>query len=83
VIKERPAEATTTMERRGHGESDSPESGVIACAVLTVSFAAIFVALRFYTRWKIVKMIGGEDWFILVSLILSVGNSIAICYGES
>jgi hypothetical protein len=57
--------------------------GIVACAVITVTAAAGFVALRFHTRWKIVKMVGAEDWFILASLLFSIGTSIGLCIRES
>jgi hypothetical protein len=65
-----------TMEAKNTGSLDA---SIYACTVLSVSIAAIFVALRFYTRWRLVRMIGAEDWLILFSLLLSLGSSISLC----
>ncbi|KAH8751941.1 hypothetical protein F5883DRAFT_719974 [Diaporthe sp. PMI_573] len=52
---------------------DSLVPNVIACAVVTWAISAVFVALRFYTRTRILSVIGWSDWLILVSWIFSCG----------
>lgn len=42
---------------------------VVPCAVISTAVAAAFVGLRFYTRGIILRRLGLEDWFILVSLV--------------
>ena len=44
-------------------------ASVIAAAVTTVSFAAVFVILRFVTRGVIVRALGLSDWVILIALV--------------
>ena len=48
---------------------DSLSDGVIVCAVLCFVIAAVFVALRFYTRTRILKVLAASDWFLLASLV--------------
>lgn len=52
---------------------DSFVPNVIVCAVVTWVIAAIFVALRFYTRTRIISVIGWSDWFIFASWFFSCG----------
>ncbi|POS77163.1 hypothetical protein DHEL01_v204455 [Diaporthe helianthi] len=52
---------------------DSLVPNIIACAVVTWAIAAVFVALRFYTRTCILSVIGWSDWLILTSWIFSCG----------
>lgn len=54
---------------------DDRGSSVIAAAVVVFAITAAVVALRFYTRVKIVRVLGAEDWTILVALIFSAGVS--------
>lgn len=42
---------------------------VVPCAVVSTGLAAVFVGLRLYTRGVILRRLGLEDWFILVSLV--------------
>jgi hypothetical protein len=44
--------------------------GIIAAWVVMMTFASITVALRFYTRRFILRVLGIEDWLILVALVL-------------
>jgi len=62
-----------------HDAGDGQDRGgdIIAASVVIFLFAAAAVALRFYTRVKIVRVLGAEDWTILVALVLSLGVSIA------
>lgn len=62
--------------------TDRLDTVIYVCAILTFTIATFFVALRFYTRWRLVKMVGGEDWLILFSLLLSMGSSIGLCLRE-
>lgn len=52
---------------------DSLAPNIIVCAVVTWAIAAVFVALRFYTRTRILSVIGWSDWLILISWIFSCG----------
>lgn len=55
--------------------SDNYSGSIIISAVLTWLIAALFVALRFYTRGWLVRILGWEDWVILASLLFSALNS--------
>jgi hypothetical protein len=59
-------------------ESNGPL--VTGVAVGFLSAAALFMALRFYTRGAILKNIGKDDWTMLVALVFSLLNSIAMCF---
>ncbi len=48
---------------------------LVAATVTTVTIAAIFVGLRFYTRIRIVRTLGPSDYAILLALIFSIGNT--------
>ena len=48
---------------------------LVAATVTTVTIAAIFVGLRFYTRIRIVRTLGPSDWAIFLALIFSIGNT--------
>lgn len=52
---------------------DSLVPNIVVCAVVTWAIAAVFVALRFYTRTCILSVIGWSDWLILTSWIFSCG----------
>ncbi|KAG8167497.1 hypothetical protein KVR01_003186 [Diaporthe batatas] len=52
---------------------DSLVPNIIVCAVVTWAIAAVFVALRFYTRTCILSVVGWSDWLILISWIFSCG----------
>lgn len=54
----------------------SYQAHVLACAITTWVIAALFVGLRFYLRGHLMKVLGREDWTILVSLIFSGGLSV-------
>lgn len=55
--------------------SASYQGNVVACAVATWVIAAIFVSLRFYLRGHLIKVLGREDWMILLALVFSAGIS--------
>lgn len=42
---------------------------VITCAVLTTLVAGAAVAARFYARWRILDVVGTEDWLIFVAFV--------------
>lgn len=64
-----------------HTDADADQPGgsyqgnIIGCAVATWAVAAVFVGLRFYLRGHLMKVLGREDWTILVSLCFSAGIS--------
>lgn len=55
--------------------ADSYQANIIVCAVITWIIAAVFVALRFYTRRWLMHIIGWEDGVILASLFFSALTS--------
>lgn len=61
--------------------TQSRQVNIIVCAVMTLLVAATAVGLRFYTRSRIIYVLGPEDWMILVALILSAANSTATIRG--
>lgn len=71
------------MSLHGAGTGHDPGDDMIAAAVLIFLVAAATVALRFYTRVKIVRVLGAEDWAILVALVLALGVSICAITRES
>lgn len=50
---------------------DSLKINIIVASTVCWFISAIFVALRFYTRGVVIKVIGGSDWSILVALIFA------------
>lgn len=44
-------------------------AAVAASATVTWAIAAVMVALRFYTRSKIVHALGVEDWLLVAALV--------------
>jgi hypothetical protein len=61
---------------RGAGQDDDLGGTVVAASIVCFAIAAAMVALRFYTRIKIVRVLGAEDWTILAALVLSLGASL-------
>ncbi|KAK1752698.1 hypothetical protein QBC47DRAFT_349501 [Echria macrotheca] len=57
---------------------DSRRANLIACAVICWVIAAVFVAIRFYTRGVIIRVINWSDWYILGAVIFSAGNAVAL-----
>ncbi|KAH7067024.1 hypothetical protein BKA63DRAFT_425415 [Paraphoma chrysanthemicola] len=51
---------------------------VAACAIVTVISAGLFVILRFYTRTRMLNILGRDDWCILGALVFSIGNTITM-----
>jgi hypothetical protein len=54
---------------------DNFQLNVIICSVVTFLIAATFVCLRFYTRGRLLKVLGWEDWTNLGGLIFSGAQS--------
>ncbi|KAK3693354.1 hypothetical protein B0T22DRAFT_496179 [Podospora appendiculata] len=54
---------------------DSRQVNIIAASVICWVIAAVFVALRFYTRGVIIRVIGWTDWSILLALIFAGATS--------
>lgn len=58
---------------------------IYVCAVLTWAITAAFVAARFYTRGRLLRVLGPEDWVILLSLVCLSDASLAridpLCVG--
>ncbi|KAK3382149.1 hypothetical protein B0T24DRAFT_518844 [Lasiosphaeria ovina] len=50
---------------------DSRQANIYAAAVLCWAISALFVALRFYTRGFLIRVLGPSDWSILLSLIFA------------
>ncbi|KAL2167290.1 hypothetical protein VTG60DRAFT_1449 [Thermothelomyces hinnuleus] len=50
---------------------DSLQLNIIVSSTICWFIAALFVALRFYTRGIIIRVLGWSDWSILLALILS------------
>ncbi|KAK4161108.1 hypothetical protein QBC43DRAFT_100081 [Cladorrhinum sp. PSN259] len=50
---------------------DSLRINIIVSAAVCWFIALIFVILRFYTRGVVIRVLGGPDWSILVSLIFA------------
>ncbi|KAK1978808.1 hypothetical protein LZ30DRAFT_203692 [Colletotrichum cereale] len=48
---------------------------VLPVAVLSAAVATAFVCMRFYTRIRILRTIGWEDWTILASLVFAIATS--------
>ncbi|KAN0112482.1 hypothetical protein V8E51_005433 [Hyaloscypha variabilis] len=59
--------------------SNSRALSVIVWSTVTVAIAAFVVILRIITRWKILNFLGKDDWFILVAVVFSIGNTICMC----
>ncbi|KAK0732010.1 hypothetical protein B0H67DRAFT_566439 [Lasiosphaeris hirsuta] len=57
---------------------NSLKANLYASAVVCWAVAAIFVALRFYTRGVVIRVLGPTDWSILAALIFGAGTSVAI-----
>ncbi|KAF4625948.1 hypothetical protein G7Y89_g12214 [Cudoniella acicularis] len=53
---------------------------VIICSVVTVFIATAAVCLRFFTRRRIIHVLGREDWFILLALFFSIGNTVGMIF---
>ena len=56
------------------GTDRSYSVDIIVCAVITGFIGSVFVALRFYTRGIMLKVLSWEDWLILVAQVSQVGD---------
>lgn len=56
---------------------DSLQANIICAVIITWVISAVFVAARFYTRYYLVRVIGLTDWFLLLSLVFSLGVTIS------
>lgn len=45
------------------------QADIIACAIITWLIALFFVILRFYTRGRLIRVLGPTDWCIIPSLV--------------
>ncbi|KAK0642033.1 hypothetical protein B0T16DRAFT_335240 [Cercophora newfieldiana] len=54
-------------------DTSTLSTNVIVAWSIMMSFAAVTVGLRFYTRRLIIHVLGIEDWLILAAMILAVG----------
>jgi hypothetical protein len=59
----------TTMPSQMGSPSDNQAPNIYACAITTVVIAGIAVAARFYARARILRVVGIEDWCILIALV--------------
>jgi len=57
---------------------EAAQSSAICIAFTAV--AALFLALRLWTRFGIVRNIGPEDWIILAAFLGSIAYTIAVGY---
>ncbi|KAK4209447.1 hypothetical protein QBC37DRAFT_256783, partial [Rhypophila decipiens] len=57
---------------------DTRQANIIICGAFCFGIAALFVALRFYTRTYIIRALGPTDWSILVALAFSAATTAGI-----
>ncbi|KAM6512063.1 hypothetical protein FALCPG4_017050 [Fusarium falciforme] len=60
--------------------NESRQANIIVCAVLTWVFALTFVCLRLYTRARLTRCFGGEDWILVTAMVSSTAMAITIIY---
>ena len=51
---------------------------MFACAVVLSVIASTAVALRFVARGYILRVLGLTDWFLLLTLFFSYGNTVCV-----
>jgi hypothetical protein len=51
------------------GLTASSTNGVLSVGIIFWTFATVAVILRFWTRTMIVRVLGKDDWFMLVALV--------------
>ena len=56
---------------------------VIACAIVCLVVSGLIVGLRFYSRGVITKVLGREDWCILVAWVIYIDLDIAVFFLHS
>jgi len=52
-------------------ESNASATPIIVCVMFGLAVTAVI--LRFFTRARIIKQLGFEDWLILVALLFAAG----------
>ncbi|KAK3392729.1 hypothetical protein B0H63DRAFT_515948 [Podospora didyma] len=57
---------------------DSHQNNIYASSVICWAIAAVFVALRFYTRGVIIRVLGPTDWCILTALVFAAATSAGV-----
>ncbi|AEO60814.1 hypothetical protein MYCTH_74573 [Thermothelomyces thermophilus ATCC 42464] len=62
-----PGPSTADLPHNSHGPN------ILAACFVTWTIALIFVLLRFWTRTKIVRLLGPADWCIASSLVVAAG----------
>lgn len=75
--------ANVTMLEQAHGGMDHKVglhwtmggTMVFVCAVLLSVISTVAVALRFFARGYILRVLGPSDWFLFFNLIVSFGNT--------
>ena len=55
-------------------DTSSRQGEVIGCSITMLALASAAVALRFYSRGSILRVLGKEDWTILTSLVGARGR---------
>jgi hypothetical protein len=50
-------------------DRSTQQGGIISIWIVMFSLAALTVGLRFYTRTKILRILGVEDWLICAALV--------------
>ncbi|KAK3395257.1 hypothetical protein B0H63DRAFT_386009 [Podospora didyma] len=55
--------------------TDTLAPTVIACTTIMLCLSLLAVALRFYTRGKLMRAIGREDWCVLVALFFCIAST--------
>ncbi|KAK7906407.1 hypothetical protein PG985_016413 [Apiospora marii] len=66
-------------QRRDFFDPETKVPTVIGVSVFLMAFAATSVAARFYTRVRILRMTGLDDWLIMFALTLVMGHGILQC----